>query len=198
MQLTVSGIMLEKLLQTYSLFFCLDDVVEREEVPDVLINNTLGPEIGFEVFDSATNVSLMTLNSNEMKPVPFLQDGGKAFLRGGRSFSHLGNIPTVVDIHFLGQFGEERLPLHHLPFNINKPRTYNLQPRPHPDSEVTEGVRLMRDPLPIDKLKGGRGSERERRGLKSYVPGTCSRSVVLEPIVEEVYENSRYDPLTGR
>jgi hypothetical protein len=82
MQLTVSGIMLEKLLQTYSLFYCFDEMVDRQEVPDVVINNTLGADIAFEVFDSATNISLMTLNNNEIKAVPSLQDSGKAFQRG--------------------------------------------------------------------------------------------------------------------
>jgi hypothetical protein len=193
MQLTVSGIMLEKLLQTYSLFYCFDDIVDREEVPDVVINNTLGPDISFEVFDSATSVSLMTLNNNEIKAVPSLHDGGKASHRGGagRSFFYLENPISVVDIQFLGKFGDERLPLHHLPFNINKPRTYNLQPRPLIDSvEKIEGVLVKNE---VDKFRVN-GKE----AMKSYVAGTCSRSVVLEPIVEEVYENSRYDPITGR
>ena len=65
MQLTVSGIMLEKLLQTYSLLLRQDDyVAEREDVPDVIINNTLGPDIVLDICDSATTMKLMTIQGN--------------------------------------------------------------------------------------------------------------------------------------
>lgn len=167
MQLTVSGTMLEVLLQTYSLFFRMDDVAERDEVPDVLISNFLGPDTGLEIFDSSTGVGIMTLVGLESKPLPRVAGGGSR----RRSIYSLRNTPGVVDIHFTGVFGEQRLPLHHLPLNVSKPRAYNLQPRPVLGPE--------------DSRNAGSGSAH-------------SQPVVLEPIVEEVFESSRYDPLTGR
>jgi hypothetical protein len=167
MQLTVSGTMLEVLLQTYSLFFRMDDVAERDEVPDVLISNFLGSDTGLEIFDSSTGVAIMTLSGLESKPLPRVAGGGTR----KRSIYSLRNTPGVVDIHFTGVFGEQRLPLHHLPLNVSKPRAYNLQPRPvlGPDDSRNAGSRSAH-----------------------------SQPVVLEPIVEEVFESSRYDPLTGR
>jgi hypothetical protein len=167
MQLTVSGTMLEVLLQTYSLFFRMDDVAERDEVPDVLISNFLGSDTGLEIFDSSTGVAIMTLMGLESKPLPRVAGGGSR----RRSIHSLRNTPGVVDIHFTGVFGEQRLPLHHLPLNVSKPRAYNLQPRPvlGPEDSKDTGSRSAR-----------------------------SQPVVLEPIVEEVFESSRYDPLTGR
>jgi hypothetical protein len=167
MQLTVSGTMLEVLLQTYSLFFRMDDVAERDEVPDVLISNFLGSDTGLEIFDSSTGVAIMTLMGLESKPLPRVAGGGSR----RRSVYSLRNTPGVVDIHFTGVFGEQRLPLHHLPLNVSKPRAYNLQPRP------VQG--------PEDSQNAGSSSAH-------------SQPVVLEPIVEEVFESSRYDPLTGR
>ena len=122
MQLTVSGIMLQSLLQTYSLFFRTNDIVEREEVSDVFIVNTLGFGIELDIYDSATGVLIMDLKGYDSKPVPRLQIPVKKRNLTGP----VRNIPSVVDVHFSA--GVERLPLHHVPFNINKPRAYNLHP----------------------------------------------------------------------
>jgi hypothetical protein len=152
MQVTVSGIMLEKVLQTYSLLFRDhdDDSVEREQLPGVMMNNTLGSSIDIEVYDSTTSEILMSLKDGETKGIPCLQT--RKELKYGISGS---STSSAVDLHFLGEFGKERLDLHHLPFNVNKPHTYSIQPRL--------------------SLSGG--------GIPS---------VILEPIVEEVFENSRY------
>ena len=162
MQLTVSGIMLEKLLQTYSLLLRQDDyVAEREDVPDVVINNTLGPDIVLDICDSATTMKLMTIQGLESKAVPRAPIdyvGGPTLTPGSTSTAAAGtgsasgstgphppltarkacDVHSVVDIHFAGQFGEERLPLLHLPFNITRPRTYNLLPRPLPEEPQPE------------------------------------------------------------
>ena len=119
LQLTVSGIMLEKILQTYYLFFEEDSSTQREEVPDILISNSLGPGIAFDVYDSATNKKLLSLKDTEAKPLPRVSNQIR-----------LNHIISVADIVFTGPLGAQRDPLRHLPFNINRPKICNLQIRP--------------------------------------------------------------------
>ena len=170
MQLTVSGIMLQSLLQTFSLFFRSSDIVEREEISDVLIHNTLGFGIELDIYDSASGVLIMNLKGIDSKPVPRLQIPGKK-----RNFTGpIRNIPSVVDLHFRG--GVERQPLHHIPFNINKPRAYNLHP--------CLGV--------VDTSVESCSVSGKRRSVPHTPP------ILIEPIEEEVFENCRYDLIIGR
>lgn len=156
MQITISGIMLETLMQTYSLLMRFDETVERELVPDIVVDNLLGDSLDMELSDSASGEKLLTLAAGESAAVPRVKDVGNHASTSG--------MPSAVNIHFTGAFGEERFPLYNLPFNINKPRAYHLQTRVAPSS----------------------GSANSRQ------------MIVIEPIVEEVYENSRYDPMAGR
>jgi hypothetical protein len=124
-----------------------------------------------------------------------------------------------VDIHFTGQFGLERLPLLHLPFNINKPRTYNVQPRPltteekeerketkekerkeEKDSNYKPTLDLNSNIIsnPDSNLISSPNSSSPKSKPKSSLNPDRFQCVILEPIVEEVYENLRYHPLTGR
>jgi hypothetical protein len=157
MQLTVSGIMLEKLMQTYSLFFEDDSTAQREEVPGILICNSLGPDIAFDVYDGASNKKLMSLENAQVKPVPVPQSSSQSNIR---------QLSSIADIQFTGEFGAVCDTLRQLPFNLNRPKICNLRVIDITD-EITPGEKLSPTP-------------------------------VLEPIVEEVYENSRYDLLLVR
>ena len=165
MQITVSGIMLETLLQTYSLLLHFDDATEREIVPDLVVDNLLGEPVGMTLHDSESGAELLTLDSGQSKAVP------KIKAVSNKAFASASHLPTAINIHFSGSFGSERMPLYNLPLNINKPRAYHLQ-TVDADGEV------------------GGGGESDPQRVK--------RVVVIEPIVEEVYENSRYDPISGR
>lgn len=173
MQLSVSGAMLGVLLQAYSSVFRSQNVTEREEVPDVLISNFLGTDIPVEICDSASGVQIMILKGNQSKPVPRVL-GSKTHTRS--SFS-LRNIPAVVDLNFFGTFREQRQPVRHLPFNISKPRACNLYPKLVP---------MVGRDFP--------GGETRSDGGQQLV----SLPIVYEPIVEEVYESARYDPIMSR
>ena len=157
MQLTVSGIMLEKLMQTYSLFFEDDSTAVREEIPGIVICNSLGPDIAFDVHDSASSRKLLSLENNQEKPVPVPLSS---------SHSNMRHISLLADVQFTGDFGAVWDTLRHLPFNLNRPRICNLQINETKDDKAT--------------------------------PGKVSSSTVLEPIIEEVYENARYDLLLVR
>ena len=161
LQLTVSGAMLERLLKTYSLFFHSDDEAERQNVPDALVMNSLGPNISFDLYDSATNSKLMDLDNGEVKSISNFH-----------SHLNLNKIFSLVDIVFTGEFGQQRESLVQLPFNINRPKICNLHYRTDDGFDT--------------------GEEHHRAGITKF------RTTVLEPIVEEVYENSRYDPITAR
>lgn len=154
MQLTVSGIMLEKLMQTYSLLFEDDTTAQREEVPGILICNSLGPDIAFDVYDGARAKKLMSLENAQVKPVPVPQSSSQSNVR---------QLLSIADIQFTGEFGAVRDTLRQLPFNLNRPKICNLHVIDIPD---------------------------EKTPAEKFAP-----TPVLEPIVEEVYENARYDLL---
>ena len=171
MQLTVSGIMIEKLLQTYSLLLRLEEVIERENIPHVVVNNLLGHSIDIDIYDSTNNIKLLSLAGGQSGPLSRVND------RSARSWSTHSNTPAVIDIYFVGKFGSERMPLYHLPLNITKSRTYHLQPR-------------------IDNLKDENYVLFKNVG-QNAITKKSPRVLMIEPIVEEVFENSRYDPLTA-
>lgn len=171
MQLTLSGIMIEKLLQTYSLLLRLEEVIERENIPHVVVNNLLGDSIEIDIYDSSTNTKLLNLVGGQSGPLSRVSD------RSARSWSTNSHIPAVIDIYFAGKFGTERMPLYHLPLNITKARTYHLQPRV--DNLKDENYVLFKNAGPNAITKKSR------------------RVFIIEPIVEEVFENSRYDPITA-
>ena len=161
LQLTVSGAMLERLLKTYSLFFHSDDEAERQKVPDAVVMNSLGPNISFDLYDSATNSKLLNLDNGEVKSISNFH-----------SHLNLNKIFSLVDIIFTGEFGQHRESLLQLPFNISKPKICNLHYR------TDEGIDT--------------GEGHHRAGITKF------RTTLLEPIVEEVFENSRYDPIAAR
>ena len=171
MQLTVSGIMIEKLLQTYSLLLRLEEVIERENIPHIVVNNLLGQSIDIEIYDSSTNIKLLSLAGGQSGPLSRVND------RSARSWSSNTHTPAVIDIYFLGTFGTERMPLYHLPLNITKARTYHLQPR-------------------IDNLNDENYVLFKNAG-QNAITKKSRRVLIIEPIVEEVFENSRYDPITA-
>lgn len=240
-QITVSGTMLEKLLQTYSILLRLDDIAERENVPEVTVNNLLGVPI--DIFDSASNVRILKLGPIASAAVPEVADAHRL------GFANPVHVPSAVDLHFAGKLGEDRMPLMHLPFNINKPRIHNLQ---HRDEEYDEGWGIDRtkrrsprespghlrseeciqaeDSPTNSRSDQGTGTRRRTTSTGSGASSAASvtsedlrtvnrtwknsdentkgmavpsdprsrqRRIVIEPIVEEVFETNRYDPLNG-
>eukprot|EP01034_Spumella_vulgaris_P021564 gene21564-27602_t len=177
MQLTASGVMLETLLRSYSVFFHeYDELVERSTITDIVVHNSLGAgEEAVQLWDSGTKTLLMTLEGGQSGVVSNVQDLDK------KSWIKSLHLPSAVDVHFLGQLKSERMPLFHLPFNINKPMAFNLQP-------------LHAASPNISPSKAPNGTETS----VSVARRSSTRAVVVEPILEEVFENNRYDPLAGR
>lgn len=179
MQLTVSGIMLETLLRSYSLFFHnidLNDHDESEVNSGVSVRNLLGDNIDIELFNSATKQSVMKLAAGELKKMPTEPT------RGRKNWNKTFHIPSAVDLYFGGTLGEERMPLFHLPFTLNKPKPCILQP-------IVNLAHLL-ETSPHSPLA-------RTLSVTATSYKKSSAVIVLEPIVEEVYENSRYDPIQG-
>ena len=154
MQITVSGVMLATLLQTYSLLLRLEDSSKRDEAPDVMIRNQLG--VPLEIYDSRSNTKLVTLLDDTLTPLRRTQ---LAEVGTGSGHVRLQQTPMLLDIKFLEKLGEQRRSLYHLPLYIKNPRAYHLKPisSDNNDSKVT------------------------------------AETVA---IVEEIFENQRYDLLT--
>jgi hypothetical protein len=175
LQLTVSGYLLHKLLETYLLLMNRGKSKQltnamQESSTNVSITNRLGENIDIDLVDSKTG-----------KPVFFLSGTGeqsKASIVKSREYvdhkSYLDDwtnpigLPASVDLHFRGLLEGKRKPVLHVPFNINKPRLCNLIP-----------------------MNLGEAADVTAAHRKS------KRIIILEPIVEETYENARYEPITG-
>jgi hypothetical protein len=195
-----------------------EEVVERDTSPDVVLSNTLGDGIDIEVYDSATATLLMTIPGGTSAAVPKILENGQPAPATGNS--PLAHIPLAVDVWFTGKFGEERMPLYHLPFNINKPRTFNLQPRPFtalPSSSLSPALMALAmksasTSASVSASAGAGTGTGTGTGTQSRQPSSSSTStsttfptgspprkaILLEPIIEEAFENCRYDPITGR
>ena len=72
-QMTVSGIMLETLMKTYSLLLSLtkeeDTAAARQITSEVFVQNKLGAPIAVDVIESATKNRIMSLNRSEKKDI---------------------------------------------------------------------------------------------------------------------------------
>ncbi|MCL4418478.1 hypothetical protein M1146_00060, partial [Patescibacteria group bacterium] len=77
------------------------------------------------------------------------------------------HMPNSIDVILKGPLKDQRQPLCFLPFNINKPKAYIL-PSQLPPLQISPSS----DPSKFD-----------------------TNNLVVEPIEEEIYENSRYDPI---
>ena len=86
----------------------------------ILFKNNL--EFPIEVFDSLTHESLMILRSGDTAPLITPGSLSRSWVQ------NQGKYPILYDIRVLGRLKDQRLPLLHLPLNINKPRPYSLQP----------------------------------------------------------------------
>lgn len=169
LQLTLSGMMIEKMLEVASLFSELStqgDVLpfySRDAVPEITLHNLLGDEIHLAIRECGSGNLLMTLPGGSSQAVPKITN-----ISGHKTWIQRSHMPSAVDLEFQSGFGGLRKPIHHLPFNIHGTRMYNIQC----DMKAAAAVA---------------GSNQN----------TLSQ-IALEPIVEELYENARYDPITGR
>ena len=212
LQLTVSGIMLETLMRSYTLLFQQYSGVRDHESSDIAattsslsnieVHNDLGDDIGIELQDSTTGQSLLILLPVEhggsaqgilKSDRPTVSSSYRSEAKRPSTVSLLSEAKlTSVNLHFLGYLEGERSSLLHLPLNLSKPKAYALAPNVHdPRREV-----------PINS--SSKTVTVTKENAKSEVADTLyerlasEQPILLEPVVEEVYQNSRYDPLSGQ
>jgi len=189
MQVTVSGAMLKSFLETSSLLQKVQEGegvdIEREIVTEVVVENALGAPIELELYDSMSGQLLMTLPPGEALPMPKISDKGSDGRRNGPM-----HMPSAVNLHFCGAFGEQRASLRNLPLYVHKPRLYHLLPKSH--STALSNSKKHRINSNTNIAASATASTKEE---SKQAAGKDSNSVVfVEPVEEETFENMRYDP----
>lgn len=121
MQCTLSGIMLETLLQTVSLQLRSDGKHVRDDVHDVVLKNQLGVPVS--VYDSCSKALLLTLTDDTITPLYASHSDSIS-----DTITRCRQTPILMDLKFEGRLGQERLPLYHLPLNIRTCKAYHLRP----------------------------------------------------------------------
>lgn len=192
LQLTVSGVMAETLLRNYSVLVHQYEESDHAEaiVSDVVVHNLLGADVPIDLYESSSRAKLMHLAGNASAVLNDVVDSPATL------YTQSSHCPNAVDVQFGGQLGEERLPILHLPLNISRPKAYNLQSAAlAKNSSCSEKLNGLLDST--DSTEGGGGGPYKRNS--AMVASQAARpAFVIEPIVEEVYEYARYDPLSGR
>ena len=209
LQLTVSGIMLETLMRSYTLLFQQysggrgehgnsDIAATTSSLSNIEVHNCLGDDVGIELQDSTTGHSLLVLVPVEhggsaqgilKSDRPTSSSSSRIEVKRALSGLYLSELKlTSVNLHFLGYLEGERHSLLHLPLNLAKPKAYTLapkvkEPRAFNNSKIIPTAADSSKSAVVDTLYERLASE---------------QPILLEPVVEEVYQNSRYDPLSGQ
>lgn len=181
LQMTLSGYILQKLSQTFLLFTNSDKnkssiAAVSDSASNVQIWNNLGDDIDLEIMDSKSGRRLLYLpGTGECKGVVRKLKESSSTKDRIEDWTNVSGLPSAVDVNFRGSLEGKRKPILHVPFNINKPKLYNLIP-----TDLSKQI----DSLNVSHTPGK--------------DGKWNRMIILEPIVEETYENARYDPITGK
>ena len=125
MQLTVSGALLNMLLQTYSLVLKMEDSMTRDAAPEMAVRNQLGVPV--ELYDSRTRTKLLSLLSDTMTPLRRAATAGDRDGRGSGQM-RVQQSPMLLDLHFTDKLGQDRRPLFHLPTSVRNPRAFHVRP----------------------------------------------------------------------
>ena len=159
MQITTTGIMLEKILNSYSLFAKAEShSYFGNTAPEISILNHLGENADIELIDTLSNEVLAVArgNSNDAVPLSLKPD------LDGRS----NRIPKTVNLHFCGTLGMERLPLLQLPLKTTEARAYSLQLSP----EYHEVIGHYRDPIVVEYYQNQRFDPLMREWRQPFFP----------------------------
>lgn len=167
--------------------------VVKFSLSEVQFFNLLGDEVGVEIRDSVSDRVLLSLSPKvdggaasaplnlldlvephgpTLHPPPSLgiASSNHHLHNNSNSNSNKNTSMKFVNVHWLGALKEERAPLLHLPFNLSKAKAYHLNP-------------VYAQP------------PKRSVGSTAYEESSRGRPLLLEPIVEEIYQNQRYDPL---
>jgi hypothetical protein len=148
----------------------LSATTTSDEYPITFINDTGVP---FNLTDSRTGNILLTLTNST--PAPLIQGS----ISCGMTTDRISAYPTVYDIFFLDKLGVERLPTH--------------SPTRSPTHLLTHSpvrLPLLQLPLNINKPR--------HYYLKPSMKLLNNTNVTLEPIIEDVFENQRWDGIKQR
>lgn len=167
----------------------LNDKIVSEDKPVTFIN-TLG--IPIDIIENSTKILVSSLpevgrQSIDRTTLQSVYQTAKNFSAIQlRSREISGRLPNLYDIYLKGDYEQIYLPLFQLPLHVNVARHYYLQFKaPTSASETPTTSRSQSMPLAIES--GGSRSSITRKSP------SAATSFLGESIVEEVYQNSRYD-----
>jgi hypothetical protein len=171
LQFSISSTFLETIRQTQSILFSSQEIVEiRAAIPTVTFQNHLGVPV--DLINSSTQSIIFSLEPGGVASI-FIVHQTTGYLypqeQSGISCEFMTSLPEAVDVVLRGDIGQSRLPVTRLSLNVAKPKRYTFP---------TKEIRLLDDDL--------------------LTPSSSpSFSQSTDPIVEEVFECERYNPLTG-
>jgi hypothetical protein len=175
LQLSISSTFLETIRQTQSILFSLrDNTDNRTAIPTVTFQNRLG--IPVDLVNSSTQSTIFHLEPSEVASIYLIhQTTGYLYpqQQTGTNCVFMTALPEAVDIVLDGEIGASRLPVTRLSLKLTKPKRYLIPARE---------IRLLDD---------------DRLASSSAMRSVPSSSQSTDPIVEEVFECERYNPLTG-
>ena len=214
LQCSITGAMLESLLQTYSLLTRHEDSSGRERAPPMLVRNTLGVPISLR--DSVTGQEVVRLGGHDSAPmrpvkVAFVRESSKskertAFgipeppknnHRGTTRVGRTAKFSGAVNLYVLGGVAVKREPLCHLPTKVEGACLFTLSPALVGDgkeklSKKEEGEEKMNMDDTDGNVRGDGDGVAEETGLP-----VISAADDDEPVLEEVFQHHRYDPIKG-
>jgi hypothetical protein len=191
LQFTVTSTFLETLLQSYTQLLACEDVTEREKVPDVTINNLLG--VPCDITDSSTGELLAAMEGYQSVILPTRYDPTRSFGINRNTFAYLEANKHrfgMVDLVVTDSFGSRRQSVRRLPFNVNKAKVYNVFPKEIPMQPLSSTFVQVLPPADPSTL-----SSPVKIKKAQAQSATDTKLLLMDPVIEEVYEFSRYDPL---
>lgn len=196
LQVTVSGILLCKLLETFTSvaqtsFHVKPDHVELAS-SDISLTNSLGlPITVYPSLRCSTRILVLD-DINRTALIPKLNKEGRP-VQGEESE---GTLPVALDIHLGGELAEEKQPLLHLPVNASKALLFHVIQRVDATGSGSNNTVQSDKTVPLGHV---RGVSRDSLDSEVTVNDTWrdAENSVFEQVEEEVYEQQRYEPISG-
>jgi hypothetical protein len=160
-----------------------------EDIPIVFINS-LGVPIN--IVEHRTKSVIVSMGSVSREPVyrTALQSlhAGNNPMSFQRKRDTLSNLPNYFDVHIIGELQNAYQPLFQLPLNINTARAFYL----HYKTSTISSPRSSPSPSIVLNNPQSRQIVPQPKGPKT------STLFHGEEVIEEIYENSRYDVVTRK
>lgn len=197
LQVTVSGIMLCKLIEivtsmTQPSVSVWQPINIDSDSNDVTLTNSLSVPITVYPSLRCSTRILVLDEINRTAVIPKLNKEGRPVYSDDSD----ANLPVALNIHLGGELAEEKQPLRHLPLNASKPRMYHVLQ--NADSGGFDGSSTVRSDktIPLGQARATSRDSLDSEGVRNDT-WHDSDATVFELVEEEIYEQQRYEPISG-